>query len=187
MVLPKLLYAMGDLLIGIIGGIVTSILIYSFRFYLSFIINTIFFRIYLNVSGEYKVLEFDFDNFDDGSDDEDDVPMLDDHNAMVKWLKEGEEEPFYTVKLKQFAHRLYGEMTVIEEGRVTEVYKISGSITPTRVITLNTECKTKDHHNYGTFLLKVTQNSNIFRGGYDFLCIHCGNVGSTYVFLDKVK
>ena len=86
-----------------------------------------------------------------------------------------------------FAHTVRGELRTIENGNVVDREKLSGRITMSRIVILRTEGKDAEHHNFGTLLLKITSKTSILRGAQNFLCANCGNVGSSFVFLEKIK
>src|SRR5690606_40608 len=106
---------------------------------------------------------------------------------LIQYLKDTDEEPFMKATIKQFAYKLEGNITSIVKGQIVDSEKFKGRVTPSRVVLLNTETITPEHHNFGTYLLRLTPNNKIMKGSRNYLCTECGDVGNSYVMFEKIK
>ena len=182
-------------ILGVASSIVASIIIYSLRFNLGFIINLVFYRLYPNVSGEYRYYVYDRIRIskNEAKQDENkdglikksgDKPT---NQELLKWLKSKNNKPHILMKLKQFANKVSGEIYYIHKDSIKYVEKIYGKITPSRVLVLNSEAIDAEHHNFGTYLLNLTNDISIIKGTRSGLCIECGDATSDYILLEKNK
>lgn len=188
-------------IIGVISSLTATVLIYLFRYQLGFLINFLFAKVYPNVSGEYRIYQYDYsspnedeyipedhEDTDDSQEDEKQTLSTDasDHQ-LLDWLKELEKdnEDIYKIELSQFANRVKGEVFSIVKGKRKILEKVQGRITPSRVLMLNSETEDEDHHNFGTYLLTIKNDTRILKGTNSALCISCGDATSGYMILEK--
>ncbi|MFZ5551617.1 MAG: hypothetical protein ACOZCO_00770 [Bacteroidota bacterium] len=191
---------MNDFILGVLSSLVATLLIYLFRYQLGYIINLIFFKVYPNISGEYKVYIYEWNNdsieennennieSDYPNDEQFVLPTTQSSNEdILNYLRKTDCEPFVKATINQFAYKIRGEITTVNKGQVIDIEKFKGRITPSRVVLLNTETVTPDHHNFGTYLLRLTPANNVIKGAKNYLCIECGDVGTSYVLFEKIK
>ena len=180
--------------LGIASSIVATIIIYLFRFNFGFIVNLFFFKIYPDISGDYNCYSYDVtaiskseakncnpkDSLIKKSGDQ--KPA---NQELLKWLKSKKGKVHAIMRIKQFANMIKGEVFLIEGNKVKDFEKINGKITPNRVLVLNSEIKDEKHHNFGTYLLNLTNDLSIIKGTRSGLCMECGDATSDYVVLEK--
>lgn len=180
--------------IGVLSSITAVILIYIFRYQIGPLINVLFFNIYPKISGEYKVYFYEYTDrvVDEELEDEIGESILSSdvtNQQLLEWLKyrrkENNQNALLKIKLKQFINKVTGEIYSIEDGSVKIDESLKGRITPSRVLVLNSETLNDEHHNIGTYLLNLTNDSRIIRGTRSGLCISCGNATSDYLLLEK--
>ena len=188
---------MNEFLLGVVSSLVATFLIFIFRHQVGYLINILFFKVYPNLSGEYNVYVYDYASddeleFEDGEEEGVLVPpthpMSNSSNSdLLQYLKETDVEPFMKATIKQFAYKLEGSITSIEKGQIIDNEKFKGRVTPSRVVLLNTETITPEHHNFGTYLLRLTPNNKVMKGSRNYLCTECGDVGNSFVMFEKIK
>lgn len=186
--------------LGIVTSIIASILFYVLRYELGFLINFIFFKLYPKISGEYDVYLFGMKrkyNNNAKSTEEESTQSEDmdrsarllnsqasDHELLA-FLKKRKQGFFIKLKLKQFANRITGVLYVIKDGERTNIEKIKGQITASRVIILNSEAVQDDHHNFGTYLLTIKNDAHIIKGVRNYLCVSCGEASPDHIILER--
>ena len=186
--------------IGVISSLTAAFLIYFFRYQIGFIINILFSKVYPNVNGEYRIYQYDYSSskenkyvHEEESDGESGNQVsrtlstdASDHQ-LLEWLKEAEKisDEYYKIRLKQFANRVKGEVFSITNGKQKTIEKVHGRITPSRVLLLNSETKDEVHHNFGTYLLTIKNDTRMLKGTNSNLCISCGDATSGYMLLEK--
>lgn len=188
---------MNDFILGVVSSLVATFIIFIFRHQVGYLINILFFKVYPNLSGEYNVYvyniesdnEIDYEDEDEEIDLEQPVPSISNssNSNLLQYLKETDAEPFMKATVKQFAYKLEGSITTIEKGQIIDNEKFKGRVTPSRVVLLNTETVTPEHHNFGTYLLRLTPNNKVMKGSRNYLCTECGDVGNSYVMFEKIK
>jgi hypothetical protein len=195
---------MGSFFVGVASSMVATLLIYLARFQIGAITNSIFYRFFPVVSGEYNVYSYKMEGKGKSSTEpverksEDKKPELVETNneainsfasddQILAFLKGRRQEAHAKLTLKQFANRLNGTFQVIKDGQVTTKEKLNGKITPSRTIVLNSESEDDSHHNFGTFLLNQRNKKTILKGLKNDLCISCGDAMPTYIILEKTS
>lgn len=187
-------------IIGVISSLTATVLMYLFRYQIGFLVNFLFSKVYPNVNGEYRIYQYEFSssNEDEHLPEEDiDDELTENENQtlsnnasdreLLEWLKdlENENDEIYKIELRQFANSVKGEVFSITNGKRKTLEKVQGRITPSRVLMLNSETKDKDHHNFGTYLLTIKNDTRILKGAKSGLCISCGDATSDYIILEK--
>lgn len=91
------------------------------------------------------------------------------NNQLLEWLKENSYDGILMkAKIKQVGYKLHGSIYFVVKGNNEDKEAFYGRVTSSRVIILGSESKTEDHHNFGTYLLLLTQNSKHFKGTRSF-------------------
>jgi len=182
-----------NFILGILSSIVAVIILFFLRYNFGFIISFIFYKLYPNISGEYNYYAYnrrralsEKEKNTEGSDHLYTKPGEKlSHQELLEWLKDKDKKPHIIIKLKQFAYKISGEVYCIQEDKIKHLEKINGKITPSRVLVLNSETIDGEHHNFGTYLLNLTNDLSIIRGTRSGLCVQCGDATSDYVLLEK--
>jgi asparagine synthetase B (glutamine-hydrolysing) len=181
--------------LGIVASLTSTVLLYYFRYAFGYLINLLFFKVYPKVEGEYTVYQYKYEKSKDNQNLNDEI-IADDRKKLkpharnqeiIEFLKQKERKSYLKLKISQFAYKITGEIYVLHQGEIKVKEKLVGRVTPSRVMILNSETKDKDHHNFGTYLLNITPDSNIIRGTRNVLCINCGNAIAVYIILEKNK
>ncbi|MDD2813879.1 MAG: hypothetical protein PHF53_10765, partial [Bacteroidales bacterium] len=109
------------------------------------------------------------------------------NQELLEWLKSrAKNERIVKFRIKQFANRLKGEIYIINNGKIKITEKLKGRLTASRIMILTSETILENHHNFGTYLFNVTNNSKLIKGTRSALCIECGNATSgMYCLLEK--
>jgi len=184
---------------GVISSLVAAGLIYLFRYNLGFLLNLIFCKLYPNISGEYKyyiyknvvISESEAKKIKKQNKTKQNELLIEpgtkpNNKQLVAWLEKCKKnEQYTTMKLKQFANRISGEVYVSNKGAIKHIEKIYGKITPSRILVLNSENIDSEHHNFGTYLLNLTNDLNIIKGMRSGLCVNCGDATSDPIMLVK--
>lgn len=188
--------------IGVISSLTAALLIYVFRYQFGFILNFLFAKVYPNVAGEYRIFQYDFSPAKNDGETKEEELVVDGEidlnkdyrlsiNAsdreLLNWLKDIEavNDTVFKMELKQFTNKIKGEVFQISKGRRKTIENVQGRITPSRIILLNSETKDENHHNFGTYLLTIKNDTRILKGTNSSLCISCGDATSDYIILEK--
>jgi len=187
---------MSSFLLGVLSSLVATGVLYLLRFNFS-LVNFLFSKIYPDVSGEYSYYKFTK------------VLAEKKNSTGVKQLKKsgyvpmslakkespeellkiltnnGKDVSPATLKLKQFANRISGELYWINKGSIETISKITGKIISGRVLVLNWESTEKEHLNYGTYLLPLGNDLTLIKGTGSGLCVSCGDATSDEIILKK--
>jgi hypothetical protein len=187
--------------IGVISSLTATALAYLFRYQLGSLLNTIFFRVYPNVKGDYRIYIFEYSNEEQDEyipdeelekieGDSEQIHTLSTDASdrdLLDWLKEihQNDDKIFKIKLEQFTNRVKGEVYSLENGKHKTIEKVVGRITPSRVLLLNSETKDDHHHNFGTYLLTIKNDTRILKGTNSGLCISCNDATSRDMILEK--
>jgi hypothetical protein len=192
---------MENFILGVVSSITATGILYGLRYQIAPFINFIFLRVYPKINGEYNVYPYDYvtNSDEDGGDEmivgieetqsELDSPNARDSQELAEYLKAAKTDHSInrTATIKQFANRVWGEMRTLENGTVIETIHFKGVVKPSRVVILNSEDVTEGHHDFGTMLLNISQNSKHLNGCRTYLCAICSSAGSDNVIFEKVK
>nr|WP_320020900.1 hypothetical protein [uncultured Draconibacterium sp.] len=191
---------MNNFLLGVVSSSVAALLIYVFRYYIGFILNFVFYKAYPNISGDYLMYSYEqtnegeiepsySDEFDDYYDEDEIEPLYSGatNEGLLEYLKEYSDSSAYVkMKIKQFAFKIKGEIITVKNGIIIEKEEFVGKILPSRIATVSTETTSEEHHNFGTYLLTLTNNNKIIKGIRTFLCVSCGDAASDNIILEKI-
>jgi hypothetical protein len=180
---------------GICSSILATIILYFFRYQIGGLLNIILFKIFPKVSGKYTMIPVSIEKSE-----------KDDNPEVIEKTKDGFKFPISTspremieeynknspnsknrvLVLKQFANRLKGEIILPTKGGIKEIEKVTGKITPSRILLLFSESKDEDHHNFCTYLITLKNDKKYFQGCRSTLCLKCGNAYSHYLLFEKI-
>ncbi len=193
-------------IIGVLSSLTATTVIYLLRYQLGFLVNFLFTKVYPDVTGEYRIYEFEQAGSDwtDYAVEDDEVEEEEEQDTenevlsdtlsgkvsdreLLEWLKKHEQNnpEIIKLRLKQFANRVKGDVILSTNGKITELEKVQGRITPSRILILNSETKDEHHHNFGTYLLTIKNDARIMKGTKSGLCISCGDAFSSPMILEK--
>ena len=151
---------MNTFILGVVSSVLAAIICYCSRFLIGPLVNLVFFRMFPNVSGKYRV---------DGDHSRDAFP----NQREV-------------VTLKQFANRLSGTSETFSGEILKAKFAVHGRITQTRILILWFDSVTPGHHNYGTAVLHLTTDGTSAKGEQLSLCVTCEDVTSTRIKLVRI-
>jgi hypothetical protein len=138
------------IVLGITTSILAAILIYVFQSTIKVFVSSLFGFFYPNVTGSYR----------------------------LKFLEQNDDEGVDTlVEIKQFANRITGTIKLYKKGKLVSDDILKGLITPTRVVKLQYESVSPEHHEHGAMLLKLSPDAKKLSGHVIFLCDSCENTG----------
>ena len=91
------------------------------------------------------------------------------------------------ITIHQFANYLRGSVeATLQDGTVVRD-NFRGRITPTRMIVISYASESREHHDYGAGLYRLTPSGNELNGHYMFLCSCCEEASSVSSYMKKVK
>jgi len=144
--------------LGVVSSILAAILIYIFKSSFRVVISSLFGHVYPNISGTYK----------------------------LEHLQQSADEDIETiVTIKQFTNRVRGSIVEFDNGKIASNDKLNGAVSPTRVVKLQFESISPEHHEHGAMLLKLSPDGTRLTGHKIFLCAVCENTGEEKVDLFK--
>lgn len=151
------------ILIGSLSSILATIIIFTAKKYFKTIINSLFFQVYPNVKGQYKLI---FDDTD-----------LDEKNRGVDTK----------LFIEQLGNKISGESITNTKDGETFKYNIDGRVTASRYIFFNTYNSTNDQNQFETGHFRITSLGESLEGHFTFICSSCEVVHSSPATLKKVK
>lgn len=198
---------MTNFILGVLSSIVATGILYGFRYQIGPVINFIFFKVFPKVEGDYLVIPYDNSSDSDeesesyeyeAENDETMVISQSSHETLeapngrnfsevFSFLQKTDPDPSVIIqaKIKQFANKVWGEMITTQNGKQVEITKFKGVVKPSRVLILTSEDKTEGHHDFGTMLLNLSQDSRYLNGTRTYLCATCANAGGDHIIFEK--
>ena len=153
-----------ELLVGVMSSLSAALILYFGRFQLVAALNFIFRRHFPNIAGKYL--------------------------WTLHHGKNGGEDAYPRQKiylyLRQTANQVTGHCEVFSGEELKRKYSVDGTISPTRVLRINFESETTEHHDLGVGLSKLDSDSRTLKGYTSMLCVRCESTSSTPTSLQKI-
>jgi hypothetical protein len=148
-------------LLGVASSVVAAIIILLIKNNFNNIVNLLFFKLYPNISGKYKM----------------DIPEYRNFYENEKVI----------IILKQFGYRIKGIIETYDGDLLKTQDNIKGKISPSRVLIYSYETADANHHDYGTGIFKISSDTKILIGYISSLCARCENAHSFKTSLKKIE
>jgi len=148
-----------NFLLGVLSSIVAVVVIYIIKSYFYDIIDLVFFKVYPNIKGTWKIIHLNNNNSEGMCRDSTNTTNYDDMKDIMT--------------IKQIGSHVSAINKTYQGDKLLFEDKIKGSVTPSRLFMFTYECKTVEHHNIGSAFVRISNMKNEMHGYLTTICGEC--------------